>query len=137
MKKIIFTTIACLFLSLVGYAQNSSLDQFFNQYAESEGFTYIFYSKGQCGWIPKDLKRELSSVKFTKLLSCRELDMVQINQFKEILSQDKYELIRKTKTDGTNSETYQKISENKDIEQVTFYSTPKTTQIRWISGKLK
>jgi hypothetical protein len=140
MKKIIFTTIACLFLSFVGFSQNTSLNHFFNQYAELEGFTYIFNGKGKClyKYLPADLKKELSSVNFTKMLSNRQdSDSKLINNLKEILNRENYELVQKTKSDFSLSETYQKVSENKDFEQITIIANLAQISIRWISGKLK
>ena len=140
MKKIIFTTIACLFLSFVGYAQNTSLNHFFNQYADLEDFTYIFNGKGKCLYkcLPADLKKELSRVNFTKMLSRREeMDKKIISDLKEILNKENYELVQKIKNQCQSSETYQKKSENKDFEQITIMANPVQTSIRWISGKLK
>jgi hypothetical protein len=139
MKKIIFTAIAILFLSLTGYAQITTLDKFFEQYAEKEEFTYVFNGQGKClmKCLPNDLKKELSSVYFTKHLSCRETSNELIKQLKEILKTEKYELVQKIKNECQNSETYQKKSENKDFEQVTLVSNQVRTSVRWISGKLK
>jgi len=140
MKKIIFTTIACLFLSFVGFSQNTSLNHFFNQYADLEDFTYIFNGKGKCLYkcLPADLKKELSSVNFTKMLSrCQEMDKKIISDLKEILNKENYELVQKIKNQCQSSETYQKVSENKDFEQITIMANPAQTSIRWISGKLK
>jgi len=138
MKKIILTTIACLFLSSIGYAQNSALDKFFDQYAELEGFTYVHNSKGKCLYkcLPSDLKKELSSVKFSKHLCCKDSDSKLFSELKEILKIENYELVKKIKNNSYSSETYQKVSENKDFEQITIIAAS-TVQIRWISGKLK
>jgi hypothetical protein len=139
MKKIIFTTIACLFISFFGYAQTSSLDKIFDHYAEKEEFTYVFNGKGKCLFrcLPTELKRELSSVSFVKQLSIRDLDSELIKKFQEILLKEKYELVQKIKNECSNTEIYQKKSENKDFEQVTLIANQMTTSARWISGKLK
>ena len=139
MKKIILTTIVCFFLSLIGYAQNSSLDKFFDKHAESEGVIYIFNGDGKCLYkcLPADLKKVLNSVKFSKQLSSREFDTGIIKELKKLLMNENYELTKRIKNDRTNLETYQKISENNDFEQITLATTSSTAQIRWISGKMK
>jgi len=139
MKKILFTTIAVLFLSLIGHAQITSLDKLFEHYSEKEEFTYVFNAQGKClmRCLPSDLKKELSSVFFVKTLSCRETDTVLLKQLKVILKTEKYELVKKIKNECNNSETYQKKSENKDFEQITFNSNQMMTYIRWVSGKSK
>jgi len=81
--------------------------------------------------------KNLSSVFFVKTLSCRETDTVLLKQLKVILKTEKYELVKKIKNECNNSETYQKKSENKDFEQITFNSNQMMTYIRWVSGKSK
>jgi len=139
MKKIILTTIVCFFFSLIGYAQNSALDKFFDKHAESEGTIYIFNGDGKCLYkcLPADLKKALSSVKFSKQLSSKEFDTGIIKELKELLMNENYELTKRIKNDQTNLETYQKISESNYFEQITLTTTPVTAQLRWISGKMK
>jgi len=147
MKKIIFLSIACFFFSQVIHAQGSSLENFFNHYAEKDGFTYIYQKGGKdlLGKIPSDIKKELRSATFIKSLSCNNAaaDLLPadfLSNLKDMLLKQNFELVRMVKSDGSRIETYQRVSDHKDFDDITIIITGIKNPnifIRWISGTTK
>jgi len=145
MKKIILTTITILFLSFVGYAQISSLEKFFDNYAEHELFTYI-YDGGTKNLnsqynFPETFRGEAQSINFIKTLTCQKLKGDALTEFvtslKSVLKSEKFELIRSIKTDKSRNETYLKKIEKEEIVGVSLMVTGTNIFVRWTSGKLK
>lgn len=139
MKKIILLSIACFFFSQIIHAHGSSLESFFNHYAEQDGFTYIYHGGGKAllGNIPSDKRKGLGSAKFIKNLSSSNAPADFISNLKEILLKQKFELVKMVKDDRSRIETYQKESNDKDFDDVTIIINDTNIFIRWISGTAK
>jgi hypothetical protein len=144
MKKIILTTMVCLFLSLNGYAQAISLDKFFAHYAEQDRFSYVFYGNEKdlsyAHRFPDNFRGEVSSLNFIKSLYCRALSEETPEEFitnlKGVLMKENFVLVKSIKSNKNRSETYQKKTDS-DFEQVTLIVSGSSIQVRWESGKLK
>ena len=144
MKKIIFLSIICCFLSQVTYAQFSSLDEFFKHYAGKNGFVYIHYKKidtSDYRCLPRDLRKyyDSESKASVKLLGyekpTKELpSKVVTDNLKKLLRELKFDLIQKMTCNNSDSEIYQKTSEHNDLITVKILVCKKKTYIRWISG---
>jgi hypothetical protein len=145
MKKIIFTAIAFLFLSLTGYAQITTLDKFFNHYSEQDQFTYIFYGGSKelnkTQRIPESFQGEAKSLNFVKSLSSLELKGEALKEFvtslKEVLTAEKFEIVKSIKNGHNRTETYLKRIENEEISEVLLIASNTNLYVRWTSGKLK
>ena len=144
MKKIIFLSIICCFLSQVTFAQFSSLDEFFKHYAEKDGFTYIYYGKLDASdyrCLPNDLSKyyDHESLASMKVLgyekSTKELPSKMItDNLKKLLRELKFDLIKKMTCRNNDTEIYQKTAEHNELITVKILICGKKTYIRWISG---
>ena len=134
MKRVILTTAACLFLSVVGYAQGT-LESFFDHYSEQGGFTYVYTVKKDRGF--DSYTQKPCSLKFSKTLSCDTMPTAFVDRLKDLLIKRQFELVEKVKTDSNRSETYRIESEEKEFEEVKLIVTGTRIYVRWVSGKLK
>jgi len=143
MKKIIFATIACLFISLAGYAQISSLDKFFDRYAKMDEFTYIYYGNEDPRFPcmnPFEFRGRVDHLHFVKSLYSKKLREESPEEFltslKRILNTENFVLTQKVKSNNkTRTETYQKETD-KNIEHVNITVNGSSIQVRWVSGAL-
>ena len=140
MKRVILTTAACLFLSVVGYAQGTSLESFFNHYSEEDGFTYVYTGKKDKHY--DSYSQKPCSLKFSKVLSCDKVSNNFVESLKAILIKQNFELVKKIKSDSEISETYRIELDGKEFEEVRLVVTGlivtgTKVHVRWVSGKVK
>ena len=135
MKKVIVLSIACFFCLQAAFAQGTTLESFFNYYAEKDGFTYIFYGKRETrlsSKIPLEIRYSFKSITFLKTLNCEFEPKDFLTNLREIVKKEQFELTKKIKNDNRSTEVYIKEIDDK-IEYVEVF-VGENTFVRWISG---
>jgi len=137
MKKIILTSVTCLFLSSIGYTQGTSLESFFNHYSEQKGFTYIYDGReNRVKSYAARYEKQLKNVKFSQTLICDTVPTDFVENLKEILKKEGFELVQKTKDDKSRIETHQRVLDE-DFDEVKFVVYDTKIHVSWVSGRAR
>ena len=143
MKKVILTTVACLFLSGIVYAQTPFLETFFESHAKQDGFTYIYAGKLFMNVnIPNNVKEMFGDIKYVKMLTYEKGNSQKLKsirtQLSGIMRADSFELILKVEEIGEILEIYFKEPTKKDDGNVlVLMGDGIDLTIIWVNGVLK
>jgi len=135
MKKVIVLSIACFFCLQAAFAQGTTLESFFNYYAEKEDFTYIFYGKRDmktCFQVPLEIRSSFQGITFLKTLRCEFQPKDFLINLREIVKKEQFELTKKIRNDDRSTEVYVKEIDDK-IDYVEVF-VGENTFVRWTSG---